>query len=140
MTSSSSAGAPRASVQQLLDEYQQLQVKLADPGIHADQAAARRLGRRYAELTPIVNSSNELAAARGDLIAAREMAAEDPGFAEEAEAISQQVNELETRLGELLTPRAVPIALIEERLREQRSRFSPIVWCMGVAPEVRTAP
>jgi len=105
MTSSSSAGAPRASVQQLLDEYQQLQVKLADPSIHADQAAARRLGRRYAELTPIVNSSNELAAARGDLIAAREMAAEDPGFAEEAEAIAQQVNELETRLGELLTPR-----------------------------------
>ena len=105
MTSPSSAGAPRASVQQLLDEYQQLQVKLAEPGIHSDQAAARRLGRRYAELTPIVNSSNELAAARGDLIAARELAAEDPGFAEEAEAISQQVSELETRLGELLTPR-----------------------------------
>ncbi|MEP6559700.1 MAG: peptide chain release factor 1 [Nakamurella sp.] len=105
MTSSASAGAPRASVQQLLDEYQQLQLTLADPGIHADQAAARRLGRRYAELTPIVNSSNDLAAARGDLLAARELAAEDPGFAEEAEAISQHVNELETRLGELLTPR-----------------------------------
>ena len=29
---------PRASVQQLLAEYQQLQEQLNDPGVHADQA------------------------------------------------------------------------------------------------------
>ena len=43
--------------QQLLAEYQQLQEQLNDPGVHADQNRARRLGRRYAELTPIVTTS-----------------------------------------------------------------------------------
>ena len=105
MTSSTSADAPRASVQQILAEYQELQDKLNDPGVHSDQAVARRLGRRYAELTPIVTASTDLSAARGDLEAARELAAEDPGFAEEADAIAQRVAELETQLSELLTPR-----------------------------------
>ena len=105
MTPSSSADAPRASVAQILAEYTDLQLKLADPGVHADQAVARRLGRRYAELTPIVNSSNELAAARGDLEAALEMVDEDPSFAAEADDIAQRVADLETELGELLTPR-----------------------------------
>jgi len=105
MTPSSSADAPRASVAQILAEYTDLQLKLADPGVHADQAIARRLGRRYAELTPIVNSSNELASARGDLEAALEMVDEDPTFAAEADGIAQRVAELETELGELLTPR-----------------------------------
>ena len=34
----------------LLDEYAELEKRLADPAIHADQATARRVGRRYAEL------------------------------------------------------------------------------------------
>ena len=105
MTPSSAADAPRASVAQILAEYTDLQLKLADPGVHADQGVARRLGRRYAELTPIVNSSNELASARGDLEAALEMVDEDPSFAAEADLIAQRVADLETELGELLTPR-----------------------------------
>ena len=105
MTTSAAAGVPRASVQQLLAEYQQLQEQLNDPGVHADQNRARRLGRRYAELTPIVTTSAQLDEARGDLEAAREMTAEDPSFAEEAEAVADRVTELETKLGELLTPR-----------------------------------
>jgi peptide chain release factor 1 len=105
MTSSTSADAPRASVEQILAEYQDLQERLNDPGVHSDQAVARRLGRRYAELTPIVTASTDLSAARGDLEAARELAAEDPGFAEEADEIAQRVDDLETHLSELLTPR-----------------------------------
>src|SRR6478735_378347 len=105
MTTPAAAGVPRASVQQLLAEYQQLQEQLNDPGVHADQNRARRLGRRYAELTPIVTTSGQLDEARGDLQAAREMTAEDPSFAEEAEAVADRVTELETKLGELLTPR-----------------------------------
>ncbi len=105
MTSATPADVPRASVEQLLAEYQDLQDRLNDPGVHADQAAARRLGRRYAELTPIVTTSTQLDEARGDLQAARELTAEDPGFADEADSLAQRVAELETRLGELLTPR-----------------------------------
>ena len=60
----------------------------SDPGVHADQAVARRLGRRYAELTPIVTTSTQLDEARGDLEAALEMIGEDPSFADEAEAVA----------------------------------------------------
>ena len=37
----------------LLAEYAELERRLADPDVHADQAGARKLGRRYAELTPV---------------------------------------------------------------------------------------
>ena len=105
MSTSASAAEPRASVHQLIAEYHDLQEQLNDPGVHADQGAARRLGRRYAELTPIVTVSDQLEQARGDLEAARELTVEDPSFADEAAAVALRVAELETKLGELLTPR-----------------------------------
>ena len=39
----------------LLAEYAELEGRLADPAIHADQVAARRVGRRFAELSPIAS-------------------------------------------------------------------------------------
>ncbi|MEV4198992.1 peptide chain release factor 1 [Micromonospora globbae] len=89
----------------LLDEYAELEKRLADPGIHADQATARRVGRRYAELVPLHKAAGELAQARADLAAARELAAEDPSFAAEAESIAASLPALEERLAELLIPR-----------------------------------
>jgi peptide chain release factor 1 len=88
-----------------LDEYAQLERRLADPAIHADQASARRVGRRFAELTPIHKTASELAQARDDLAAARELAAEDPAFAAEAESLAAALPALEQRLSELLIPR-----------------------------------
>ena len=41
-------------VEELLEEYAELEEQLADPAIHADAGAARRLGRRFAELGPVV--------------------------------------------------------------------------------------
>src|SRR3954452_12982831 len=89
----------------LLAEYAELEARLADPAIHADQAAARKVGRRFAELTPINKAANELTQARSDLSAARELAAEDSGFAEEADAIAESIPVIEERLAELLAPR-----------------------------------
>ncbi len=89
----------------LLEEYAELERQLADPAIHADQAAARRVGRRFAELTPIYKTVTELATARADLVAARELAAEDPAFAQEADALADRIPVLEQRLSELLAPR-----------------------------------
>ncbi|TDB72812.1 MULTISPECIES: peptide chain release factor 1 [unclassified Micromonospora] len=89
----------------LLDEYADLEKRLADPAIHADQATARRVGRRYAELVPLHKAAGELAQARADLVAARELAAEDPSFATEAESIAATLPVLEERLAELLIPR-----------------------------------
>ena len=42
------------SVQPLLDEHAQLQEELADPALHADAARAKKVNRRYAELSRIV--------------------------------------------------------------------------------------
>ncbi|MFG3699995.1 peptide chain release factor 1 [Micromonospora sp. NPDC047620] len=89
----------------LLDEYAELEKRLADPAIHADQGTARRVGRRYAELVPLHKAAGELEQARADLAAARELAAEDPSFAAEAESIAATLPPIEERLAELLIPR-----------------------------------
>jgi peptide chain release factor 1 len=89
----------------LLDEYAELERKLADPAIHADQATARRVGRRFAELTPIHKTAAELALAREDLAAARELAAEDPTFTAEADSLAAALPAIEERLAELLIAR-----------------------------------
>src|SRR6266516_317006 len=44
---------------ELVGEYQRLERELADPGVHTDQTRARAIGRRYAELTPIVHAYQE---------------------------------------------------------------------------------
>ncbi|BCB79502.1 peptide chain release factor 1 [Phytohabitans flavus] len=89
----------------LLDEYAELEKRLADPAIHADQATARRVGRRFAELSPLYKAAGELEQARADQEAARELAAEDSTFAAEADAIAARLPALEERLAELLIPR-----------------------------------
>jgi peptide chain release factor 1 len=94
-----------ASLDALLDEHAELERALADPSVHADAAQARKLGRRYAELGPVVAAARELAAARDDEVAARELVSEDPSFAEEAREQHARVEALETRLAELLVPR-----------------------------------
>src|SRR4051794_15368187 len=92
-------------LESLLAEYAELEQRLGDPAIHADQNTARRVGRRFAELTPIHKAATELAQAQSDLAAARELAAEDPDFATEAAAMEAGVPEIEERLAELLMPR-----------------------------------
>jgi len=97
--------APSRAAPDLVAEYAKLETELADPAVHSDQAMARRLGRRYAELAPIVRAARELDAVRGDLQAATELGAEDAGFAAEAEVLSVRVAELESTLSQLLAPR-----------------------------------
>ena len=64
----------------LLDEYAQVESQLSDPAVHGDQAVARRLGRRFAELGPIVAAYREWLAANDDLSAARELGEVDEAF------------------------------------------------------------
>ncbi|MFC5744120.1 peptide chain release factor 1 [Actinomadura rugatobispora] len=89
----------------LISEYADIEGRLADPSVHADQNLARRLGKRYAELRPIVETRRELAATEDDLAAARELAAEDETFAAEATELDKRREELEERLRHLLVPR-----------------------------------
>jgi peptide chain release factor 1 len=94
-----------AGLHALLAEYADLEKRLADPAVHADAAAARSLGRRYAQIGPIVRTARELTATRGDLDTARELATEDAGFAAEADELVERVDGLERKLAELLVPR-----------------------------------
>ena len=92
-------------VGELVSEHAQLEHALADPGIHSDQDKARTLGRRYAELTPIVNAYREWQQTGEDEQAARELAREDSSFAAEAEQLAARREELEEQLRKLLVPR-----------------------------------
>ena len=93
------------SVDALLDEHAELEQRLADPEVLADQAQARKLGKRYAELGPVVRCARELDRAREDRDAARDLASEDRAFAAEADALDGRIVGLETELAELLVPR-----------------------------------
>jgi peptide chain release factor 1 len=103
--SSSSGDAGTDRLADALAEHASLEAELADPSVHADAARARRLGRRYASLAPLVESARALAETRGDLAAARELAAEDASFAAEAASLEERVSVLEDRLNELLLPK-----------------------------------
>ena len=78
----------------LLEEYAELEKRMEDPAIHADQALVRRVGRRFAELAPLYAAHAELEAARADLAAAKELVVEDPAFASEVEVIDSQESDL----------------------------------------------
>ncbi|PBO30495.1 hypothetical protein CLM84_08105, partial [Streptomyces albidoflavus] len=53
--------------------------------VHADQAGARKLNKRYAELTPIVGTYRSWKQTGEDIETARELADDDPDFAAEAQ-------------------------------------------------------
>ncbi|WP_222265077.1 peptide chain release factor 1 [Modestobacter marinus] len=101
--SSTDAGGDRLAG--LLAEHAELEATLADPAVHTDTGRARRLGRRYAQLAPVVETARALDAARDDLAAARELSGEDASFAAEAEQLEQQVEGLTARLTEQLLPK-----------------------------------
>ena len=89
----------------MVREYQELEKQMADPSIHDDQGKARQLGRRYAQLGPVVAGFNAWKSAADDLEAAKEMAAEDPSFASEIPAMEESVETAADKLEELLLPR-----------------------------------
>ena len=93
------------AVDDVLSEYHGLEQQLADPDLHNDAARARKVGKRFNELQPIIQTHARLTEVRDDLEAAREMASEDAEFAAEAERLEQESEELEERLADLLAPR-----------------------------------
>jgi len=89
----------------LLEEFELLERQMADPATHADMALSRRVGRRYAELTPIVKALQTKDHVADDLAAARELAEEDGSFAGEVASLEAQAAEVDERLTRLLAPR-----------------------------------
>ena len=92
-------------VEEMVSEMADLEAKLSDPATHGDPNEARRIGKRHAEIRPVVAKYNELKQLRDDEAAAREMGAEDSAFMAEAEELKLKVTEVSEKLQQMLIPR-----------------------------------
>ena len=93
------------SVATLLTEHEELQQQLSDPAIHADAGRAKKVNRRYAELSQIVSAYSAWQAAEEDVAAARELAKDDEAFAAELPSLEEGVLAAAEKLRRLLIPR-----------------------------------
>ena len=94
-----------AKVNELLDEYESLEAQMADPAIHSDQNKARSLGKRYAQLGPVIAGYRAYKLAEDDLSAGKELAAADSAFVSELAELEKNRDEAAQVLEELLLPR-----------------------------------
>jgi peptide chain release factor 1 len=93
------------SVKTLMIEHADLQEQLADPELHSNPGKSKKVNRRYAELSRIVDAYNRWVVLTDDFEAATEMAADDASFAEELPNIKSELDVMEERLRRLLIPR-----------------------------------
>ena len=93
------------AVEGMRAEHADLEGRLSLPETHADQRLAKQLNQRYAELTAVVTTWLDWQRLAEDIEAARELASDDPTFAEEAEALAAQREVAAERLRRLLVPR-----------------------------------
>jgi peptide chain release factor 1 len=93
------------SVQPLLAEHVRLQEQLSEAGVHQNPALAKKLNRRYAEVSAIVAAYNQVIQYTDDLAATKELAKEDEAFASEIPAVEEKLNEASEKLRRLLIPR-----------------------------------
>ncbi len=93
------------AVEPLLAEHREVEAALADPAVHGDPAAARRLGRRYSELAAVVAAHDAWLAARGDAETARALASQDAALAAEVPELETAEADAAQRLRNLLLSR-----------------------------------
>src|SRR5271163_2729056 len=86
------------AIDTLVAEHADLERQLSDPELHNDPANARKVGRRFAQLAPIVATHRQLTSAR-------ELTVDDASFADEVTELETRVDELETKLSDMLAPR-----------------------------------
>lgn len=93
------------SVQPLLAEHASLQEQLSDAAVHQNPALAKKLNRRYAEVSAIVSAYHQLVELNDDLAATKELAKEDEALASELPAVEIRVTDAREKLRRLLIPR-----------------------------------
>jgi peptide chain release factor 1 len=92
-------------VEELVSEHAELETQMSDPEIHSDQDKARTIGRRYAELGPIVTAYQEWKRTGEDLATAKELSDEDSTFRAEATELEAKLEAETDALRVLLVPR-----------------------------------
>ena len=95
---------------ELEHEYEDLQSRLGDPDLIADQAAYARAAKRYNELEQIVECIRGLRQAHDDVATAKEMLTDASGddrdmLRDEVDTAEATIVELDARLRELLLPK-----------------------------------
>ena len=93
------------SLSGLRAEHASLQQQLSDSAVHANPALAKKLNRRYAELSAILQADDDVQKLEQDLIATKELAAEDAAFAEEIPNLEESLVAAKEKLRRLLIPR-----------------------------------
>jgi peptide chain release factor 1 len=93
------------AIEGLVQEHARLEQDLARPDAFSDPTRSRTINQRYAALSAVVRTYHEWLGVLDDIEAARELTAEDPSFAGEAERLDVHRAELEERLRHLLVPR-----------------------------------
>ncbi|MFR7426416.1 MAG: PCRF domain-containing protein [Bifidobacterium pullorum] len=93
------------AAQTALEEYRRIEQEMSQPEVASDPDKMRKLGRRHAELGSIVSAYTAYLQVRDDLEAAREMASEDPDFAEEARRLEAELPAVQEKLHTALIPR-----------------------------------
>ena len=93
------------SLQGLKAEHAELQKQLSDSAVHTNPGLAKKLNRRYAELSAIMSAESSLIGLTEDLSAAKELAKEDEAFADEVPILEQKLKDAQEKLRRLLLPR-----------------------------------
>ncbi len=89
----------------LRSEHASLQQQLSDSAVHSNPALAKKLNRRYAELSAILQADEDVKRLEEDFAAAKELAAEDSAFAAELPVLEEQIPVAKEKLRRLLIPR-----------------------------------
>ncbi|MFM2022940.1 MAG: peptide chain release factor 1 [Actinomycetota bacterium] len=93
------------SLSGLRAEHASLQKQLSDSAVHTNPALAKKVNRRYAELSAILQADDDARKLEQDLVATKELAKEDEAFAEELPTLEEQLAVAKERLRRLLIPR-----------------------------------
>ena len=89
----------------LLAEHDQLAEVMADPALHSSPGRAKKVGRRYAQVSQVIRAIQAAQAAQADLEAAKDLAGLDPAIGAEIPALSDTLAQAEEHLKALLAPR-----------------------------------
>ncbi|MDO4913328.1 MAG: peptide chain release factor 1 [Bifidobacteriaceae bacterium] len=94
-----------SAAEKALEEYRDIEMKMSSPEVTSSPDKIRKLGRRHAELGVIVSAYLQYKQIKEDLEAAKEMAAEDEEFAQEADRLEEELPAVEEKLRVALIPR-----------------------------------